>query len=373
MTWWRSTLADLMGDMVVYRNLEPMDERIPGLLTSWKSVGLTHYYVPRKATPEYAAALLYFLRAAQAARGIAAPIERLLFIGDTLLNDGTVAKNLGKCLPMRGFIGADRLAEEPHVEIDGPLMVANRWTALGDFVAWSREADMVADERTALLIDLDKTSLGARGRNDRVIDGARVRAVQRTMQSALRDDFDGRAFRTLYDRLKQPAYHYFNADNQYNLSYICLMVSGEVCPAKEFWAALTSGALCSIEDFVARCERRRARMSPGLLQVQDEVRRGIAAQDPTPFKEFRRGEYLETVACMDVLDDDATAEAILAEEIVITAEVASVARHMAARGTLVFGISDKPDEASVPLPEDAVRGYRPIHRTVMKVYGEEVL
>jgi len=47
--------------------------------------------------------------------------------------------------------------------------------------------------------------------------------------------------------------------------------------------------------------------------------------------------------------------------------------YLKERGVLVFGISDKPDEASVPTPELAEKGYEPIHRTVMKVYGDSVV
>jgi hypothetical protein len=50
-----------------------------------------------------------------------------------------------------------------------------------------------------------------------------------------------------------------------------------------------------------------------------------------------------------------------------------VARHLRESGVLVFGLSDKPDEASIPLPEDARRGYRAIHRTPMKIVGQELL
>ena len=103
------------------------------------------------------------------------------------------------------------------------------------------------------------------------------------------------------------------------------------------------------------------------------MRDGIAAQDPTPFKAFRRREYLETVGRMDVLPDGAPVEEVLAQEIVITAEVASVARHLASRGALVMGISDKPDEASIPTPEQAAGGRQPIHRTRMKEFGEAVV
>ena len=372
MTWQRCTLGDFLGDFVVYRNLEPVDARLPGLLDSWAQVGLDHYYVPRKTTPEYAAALMRVLQRAQKARGVSAPLARLLFIGDTAMNDGTAARNLTKYLPLRGFIGADRLTEPAQTRIDGKLMLANRWEALSAFLDWAQDEGLDCDERTALLIDLDKTALGARGRNDKVIDSARVQAVQRTMQEALADHFDEAAFRAVYDPLNQPRYHQLTADNQDYLAYICLMVVGGVYGAEELWRDLATGDLATIEAFVDRCEGCCHQMPPGLLMAHQQVRQGIEIQDPTPFKDFRRGEYHETVSRMDLLPDGASEARVLASEIVITAEVASVANAMAGRGVLLFGISDKPDEASLPTTEDAAKGYKPIHRTTMKVFGQTV-
>ncbi len=373
MNWKKGTLADFMGDFVVYRNLEPMDSRLDGLQEVWAEIGLDHYYVPRKTTPAYATALLHYVQAAQGVRGISSPVEQLLFIGDTLMNDGTAARNLGRHLPMMGFIGADRLGDPKSVEIDDGLMVANRWAALADFMDWVEDADFPCGEATALLIDLDKTSLGARGRNDHVINDARVEAVKRTMRGALGDDFDEAAFRAVYEPLNDQKYHYFTADNQDYLAYICLMVNGGIYTPDELWSALEDGVFEDIEDFVAACEARRERMSPALEEAHAEVLRGIEAEDPTPFKAFRRGEYFETIERMDVLPDDAPEDQVLDSEIVLTAEVAQVADAMAARGVLIFGISDKPDEASVPTAADAARGYRAIHHTPMKVYGGKVV
>lgn len=366
-------LAELIGDYVVYRNLEPMHEGIQGLRSTWARIGLDHYYVPRKTDPEYAMVVTHYLREAQRVRGVKEPLERLVFIGDTLMLDGSAARNLGQHLQMRGFIGADRLQQPAHIEMQGELMVANRWSALADFVAWLDADRFASDARTALLIDLDKTFIGPRGRNDKVIDNARVEAIQSTMHAALGANFDRAAFRAFYDALNQPAYHPFTADNQDYLAYVCLMVMGGVWKAEELWSALKDGRMTTINEFVALCEERRSSMSPALEAAHDEVRQGIAREDPTPFKAFRRREYLETVSRMNVLPDDAGEEIVLSTEIVITAEVASVARHLSQRGLLVFGISDKPDEASLPTPEDVARGLRPLHRTVMKVHGQEVM
>jgi hypothetical protein len=372
MNWQTCTLADVMGDGVVYRNLEPMRRDIPGLRTAWAEVGLGHYYVPRKTDPEYATALMHYLKQAQQARGIKAPLERLLFIGDTLMLDGSAAHNVGKHLPLLGFIGAERSREPAKIDIQSDLMVANRWGALADFVHWLDEMHFGYDERTALLIDLDKTSLGARGRNDKVIDEARVQAIYRTMRNTLGAGFDEVAFRQVYDALNVPKYHAFTADNQDYLAYVCLMVIGGVCPAEEMWRDLASGALSSIQQFVTRCDGRQSGMAAGLLAAHQEVYQGIKIGDPTPFKAFRRVEYLETVGRMNRLPQDAEEGVVLGQEIVITAEVTSIAAYMAKRGVLIFGISDKPDEASLPTVEHAAQGYQPLHRTTMKIYGNSL-
>jgi hypothetical protein len=57
-----------------------------------------------------------------------------------------------------------------------------------------------------------------------------------------------------------------------------------------------------------------------------------------------------------------SAEQLLADEIVITQEVREMALRWKERGALLFGLSDKPDEASLPSPALAVQGHLPIHR-----------
>jgi hypothetical protein len=153
-------------------------------------------------------------------------LKRLVYIGDTKLNDGTAFRNLCTAGPWQGwaFIGRDDVQAPLQFEAGDGLYVANRWSALTDFVSFLEEQRFVVDEATAVVIDVDKTAVGARGRNDEVIDEARVEAVERTVASLLGSDFDKVAFRTAYDHLNQPAYHTFTADNQDYLAYICLML-----------------------------------------------------------------------------------------------------------------------------------------------------
>lgn len=373
MNWQRGTLADMMGPRVVYRNLQPADPRIPGLDVAWQAAGLERYYIPRKTTPEYAQVIWFFMHEAQRLRGVHQPVERVLMVGDSARNDGAVAINLGAYCTARGFIGVDALEQPKKVALEQDvIMVANRWNALADLMDWLRADGFACDQGLALVIDLDKTSLGARGRNDGSIDAARVQAAERITRSTLGNAFDETAFRSLYARLNQTRYHYLTEDNQDYVAYICLMVTGQAYPEPRFWAALEDGSLRDVQGFGARCDANVAGMADGLLSIHREVYDGIAAGDPTPFKSFRRLEFLETIARMDALPDKATPEKVLKREIVLTAEVSDLAKKLAAQGALVFGLSDKPDEASIPTAEAAAQGHRAIHDTLMKVHGERL-
>lgn len=364
----RKSLSAFLGDRVAYRNLTPVDPCLPHPAQLRQEMGLDPQHMPRKTEPLYAAVVYRFLQAAQAHRG-APPLERLLFVGDTLMNDGTAAKNLGDYLPMRCFIGADKLGEAEKIKTDGYLMKANRWQALGDFLTWVQDEGFTFDSRTALLLDLDKTTHGARGRNDHAIDQARITAVRRTVEEVLGEAFDEAAFRrTVYDQLNKPEYHPFTADNQDYKAYISLMVAGQVYSPEQFWSELQEGRLTGFHQFVTLCDARQDQMSPGLLAAHREVTGYMAQGDPTPFKSFRFREYHATVELVDFLPDDTPEADLLAEEIVMTGEVADAAERLAAQGALVFGLSDKPDEATLPPPESAA-GEEPLHHVVMKVVG----
>jgi len=364
----KATLADWLDDRIVYRNLVPCQSTLPTLQDVWRETGLEAYRVPRKTEPAYAAAVSRFLAAAQAARG-ASPLRNLLFIGDTHMNDGTAARNLAAHLPLRGFIGADRLGEPEEVKYDGILMVANRWKRLEDFPDWAHREGLACDEQTAVLIDIDKTFVGARGRNDRVIDGARVAAVRQTVEELLGGSFAEEGFRAVYDELNKQKYHHFTGDNQDYLAYICLMVMGDVFPAEELWTELNAGRLTGFTQFVTLCDARRQQMEEGLAVAHREVTTNVRRGDPTPFKSFRYREYFTTVGRMDHLPENTPEADLLEGEILITAEVARLAQKLSDMGVLTFGISDKPDEASLSPKTLAKEGGQPIHRTVMKVFG----
>jgi hypothetical protein len=369
----RANLHATLGDFVVYRNLEPADERLRGLPKIWQEIGLSSYRIPRKLEPDYATAVVHFLDQAQALRSPNYPLRRLLYMGDTVMNDGKAIANLGQHRPILGVICTERLGEAKKVSTNQGVMTANRWGALKDFVSFVAEEGFPFDEEMAAIIDLDKTAIGARGRNDGAIDAARVEAVHRTMAEVLGNRFDMTSFRAIYDELNQPPYHPFTADNQDYLAYICLMVGGGVYNYEVLRADWAAGPLKTFSQFVGICaERMQDRASSELLPVHQEVYANFQRGDPTPFKSFRYREYEETVARMDSLPAETDPEKLLAEEIVITREIVDLARFLRERGVLLFGLSDKPDEASIPRAELAAEGYAPIHRTRMKVVGEAI-
>jgi len=370
----RAKLADFLGDNVVYRNLEPADSRLRGLKDIWPQIGLEAYRIPRKVEPEYAAAVLHVLDQARALCGQTQPFERLLYIGDTRLLDGTAFRNLRAASGWPGwaFIASENMAAEPRVEIEGDLYLSNRWSALADFLDFVQKQGLSLDQRTVTVIDLDKTSLGARGRNDRAVDAARVDGVRRTVQEALGGEFDAQAFRSVYDELNQARYHSFTADNQDVLAYVCMMVVSGLYDYRQLLEDIDTNRLTTFDDFIEACQEILTRPQSGtaaLQQMHTEVYGNYKQGDPTPFKSFRRREYLTTIARMDCLPDDAPADQLLQEEITLTREVAQAAHWLKARGVLCFGISDKPDEASLPTPAQTEAGLLALHRTPMKVLG----
>jgi len=370
----RGTIHDILGDLVVYRSLEPADGRLrsPQLppLFPPKSWGGGKGAIPRKAEPAYAQAILRILGQAQALRSDQ-PLQRLIYIGDTAMNDGQAIRNLAQHLPIYGFIGHERLGESKRIETEGGVMLANHWKALLDFIHFLQQEGFALDEATAVLLDLDKTTFGARGRNSQAIDAARVEAVRRTVEEVLGGDFGEGEFRAVYDELNQARYHPFTADNQDYLAYICLMVSGGVYAFPQLLADLEAERLSTFAQFIEACAERE--IGDELAPVHREVYANFQRGDPTPFKSFRYREYEETVRRMDCLPDEAGEERVLAEEIVITREVADVCRFLRDKGILLFGLTDKPDESSIPRPELAQKGYLPLHRVTMKVVGNSIL
>ncbi len=371
----RTSIHEFLGDLVVYRNLVPIDRRLPPLAETRPHAGLPEDVTPRKSEPAYARIIVHLLKLARALELPDTDIERLVYVGDTRMNDGTAFTNVCDAggWPGLAFIGAER--DEPArvetVEQDrGVLYLANRWTALvADFDRFRRERGFPMDEKTAVIIDLDKTAMGARGRNDHTINEARVEAVRLTVGDLLGESFDQESFQAAYDRLNRSEFHPFTTDNQDYLAYICLMLGSGLYELDALVDGIRAGRPASFEQFIADVDTRVRELPAELRHTHEGIYASVRQGDPTPFKAFRYNEYRTTVARMGRMSDDTAAAELLKKEIVITQEVRATALAWRERGALLFGLSDKPDEASVPTEDLAAQGYRAIHRTETHAVG----
>ena len=362
-----ASVAEFLDDFVVYRNLVPMDARLPSLDALRDTLGLPEGVTPRKSEPDYGRVMVHLLKQARALGAPGTEIARLVYVGDTRLNDGTAFVNACRAggWPGIAFIGAEK-GDTPQVEIveqDGQtLYLANRWSMLADFDAYCAENGFPLDAETAVILDLDKTTVGARGRNDHVINTARVAAVRRTVGDLLGDAFDPASFQEAYDLLNQTEFHPFTTDNQDYLAYICLIVGSGLFALASLADDIRAGRWAGFVPFIDAVDARAAELPADLRAIHQDIYAYVQRGDPTPFKAFRFNEFRETVGRMGALPDDAAPADLLAQEICITREVQEVALKWRDQGALLFGLSDKPDEASIPTDDLAAQGYVPIHR-----------
>jgi hypothetical protein len=371
----RTTVGEFLGDSIVFRGLEPADTRLPGLTSLQPSLGLLPGRVPRKSETDYARVVVSILQEARKLEAPQTALQRLIFLGDTRMSDGTAFTNMCQVggWPGIAFIGSED-SQPPKVELlsqeGGILYLSNRWANLDEFDRYCAGHGFPVDENTAIVVDMDKTTLGARGRNAKVIDAVRVQAVRETVAELMGPDFNEAAFRRAYEILVQVEFHPFTSDNQDYLAYICLILASGLYDLESILAQVRSGELESFQQFIRQVDAQSSHLGPHLAEIHRRIYANVRLNDPTPFKAFRRNEYRITVSRMGFLSDESPVERLLQEEILITQEVRQICLEWKARGGLLFGLSDKPDEASLPTPELEAQGYQPLHQTVTHALGE---
>ena len=374
----RTTLADFFDDWVVYRDLEPLETRLSGLKATAHRMELSSQSIPRKQEEDYAKVALWLVREAQKVRGSSATLSELLFIGDSLYNDGAAYNNMQRLSGWRGscFIGTEEIDSSPDVRIDESdgTFCANRWGGLATWAQWTLAQGMTLDEGTAVIVDIDKTLLGAKGRNDAVIDQVRLEGIYRTMDMVLGKNFDQSAFEKQFSELNHAKYHCITADNQDYLAYICLVLNANLVSFDELVKEVETSSMDNFEQF-ARWVDIRLMMNPvnseRLRQVHETVMTNIRIGDPTPFKRFRQQEFITTVERMGSADDGASIDEILASEITITNEVCEMAEWLRKRGCLLLCLSDKPRESSYPDVRLSAE-MSPIHRVSTHAVGVSI-
>ncbi len=371
----RTSLSEVIQDRIVYRNLEPYDPLLPGLSELRSQLALPERVIPRKNELDYARVVYLLLQACQRMDDSSIDLDTLIFLGDTQLLDATAYANLRQVSGWEGmaFIGSEdsqpAFLKPARVADNYQIFLSNRWSALEEFDHCCADRGIRIGAGTAVVIDMDKTMVGARGRNAKVIDQTRVRAVEKTVSELLGESFNPAIFRSYYEPLNQPEFHAFTADNQDYLAYVCLMLSAGAFSFDDLVCRIRSGEMLTFSQFIAEVDEKSSNFELGLAEIHRDIFANVCSGDPTPFKSFRRNEYLLTVERFGCSQDSDPVGEILAEEIVITQEVREIALRWRERGALLFGLSDKPDEASIPTQELALRGYKPLHRAVTHSIG----
>ncbi len=371
-----STVSEFLGDQIVFRNLLPCDSRIPGLPDLREKLDFPENFLPRKSMPEYGEVIAEIIQATQQLSFPGTALHRIIYIGDTRMNDGQAFLNICRASSWDGiaFIGADQPGPV-KVELEQvnseTIYNATRWKALEQFEVYLSEKDFMIDEQTAVLFDLDKTILGARGRNDKCIDAKRLEAADDTLFDALGSEYNPTVFQDAYKVFNQIEFHPFTADNQDYLVYICLIISSGLISRSDLVREVCNIDNLIFTDFLTYIDERSALLSTKVREIHRDVFDRVQSGDPTPFKTFRYNEFKHTVQHMGHLPDNAAIEEILEEEIVITGEIRNLANRWKDRGALLFGLSDKPDEAILPSANLKAQGYLPVHQTMTHVIGEE--
>lgn len=345
-----ATIADLTGDAVIYRDLEPCDPALPRLDELRAHLGLPAGPPPRKRDAAYARIVRALAETLQAARG-SGPLTALAVIGDTD-NDRLLAEHLRQTspLPAYAFIGEDRPVAPESLVWYGDTATATRWSLVH---TWAAELDWrgVDWARTAVLIDIDKTLLGPRGRSDGAIDDARAEGAL-AVAARLVPDLDVALFRRTYAELCRRAWHPFTLDNQDYVVATALLITTGAMSLDEARARFEEGSLGDFAAFLALVEPGVHR---ALAPLHAELRALVAQGDPTPFKAFRRAELTATLARM--ADGRLT----------LCGDVYHLCWNLARRGALLLAASDKPSESAMPTDEQLAAGLRPLHRTPARV------
>ena len=366
----RDSLNTIFKNRVLYRRLVPADPALPDLNQLRQQLHIPTNSIPRKATQDYARVVLTILQIVQENRGLP-PLKRVIMIGDSRMNDGTAFINIATQAGWPGiaFIGSEQDSPE-DIRIESinhcHIYTANKWEYLKNFDKIMEAQNFPVDEHTVVLVDIDKTALAARGRNHWAIDAARLEGAKAAAYEFLGQEANLTQLEADYHQLNQPAFHLLTMDNQDMLVYICLILNSGWTDLETLQPYQNGG----FDAFLEVIDTTKNMLSDGIRAMHDHFREVYLSGDPTPFKAFRYAEYLATARRMGSHTDDTPIEMLLQEEIVLTAEVFHTAQVWAANGAMIFGLSDKPDEATNPQPELVDQGMQPIHQIETHLIGK---
>jgi hypothetical protein len=361
------SVSDLFGERIMLRDIEPRSPALDGIEAFRHELGWDETYVPRKNEPEYAQALLRIVGGSDM-RGP----KRIVYVGDTLLNDGGAIRGLQAEGPPEcvwGFLcGATKAQPERDFVLDRVYFGAE-WGSLQSFVDYARGDGLVFDAETWVLFDLDQTVYAAKGRDDEPLLRARWDGVRGYLESIVPAyKFDAERAEALYREFDRDEYHPVTRDNLDYVVLLVLAVASGLADAGEIrdYANSSRPNIGTLADEL----RRRAAMRLGhedigaVLNAVKAVSYNTANGDQTPCKEFRRYECLAMAARMrgDVARGNE-------EQILLNREVVDLIGSLQETPAQLFAVSDRPLEAAVAEPADTGESHTDLMTVPMAFCG----
>ncbi len=345
----RSNLNFIFDDLIVFRELNVLKDGFPNFKKIKEILSLEE--LPRKKDKNYALVLSFIIDQI-------GDFNKVIYIGDTFLNDKSIIENLTdlKKYEVFGIIteGKGELKREKNVILN------NSWENLGNLI---KELNLNFDKKTFIIADIDKTLIGARGRNDLSIDKARFDAIKIVSKNYIKN-FEEKKFFSIYKILNEKRFHHFTEDNQDIVTLLSITFNLNLYPFEKFLYEYENGIWSDKNFFfesVINLNKENTKFIETLKICLDKMKR----KDPTPFLEFRFNEFEATIKRMDFLPDDIDESILLSEEILITKEVFQILIEGKEKGATIFGLSDKPEISSLPKKNSI---YPPIYLKEIKIF-----
>jgi len=346
-TAFRASIVDLFGDQICLRDLQPRTQRVRNLNALRDTLSLPSRFVPRKNEAAYARVLQYF------ANDLVPRQSGIVYVGDTVLNDGTAIQNLSALagVPVLGFLCNEKGFSADSEFLLGPVYFARHWSSLIEFARAALRRGLGLGPDTVAFFDLDQTVYAAKGRDDEPLRDARWEAILAFLTDILpKQRFEQSRLEAIYRHFDSDSYHFITRDNMDYVVLLVLSVASGLCDVQEI-EILTGEGKAGIAQITQLLHQRAIAAQSGaenadrLLGVIRAVHYNTVASDQTPCKEFREYECRHTAFRMrkSSLADGA---------IVLNREVLDFIAFLRERGVNVFAVSDRPTEAAVIEAED---------------------
>ena len=223
------------------------------------------------------------------------------------------------------------------------IVINNYWENLKNIF---NELNINFDKKTFIIADIDKTLIGARGRNDLSIDKARFDAIREVSKKYIKD-FNEELFFSIYKFLNRKEFHIFTEDNQDIVTLLAIAFNLNLYSFKKFIYEFENGIWKDKISFFEKILYLN-RDENEFIEIIKECLYKMKNNDPTPFLEFRYKEFEATIKRIDFLSDETEIEKLLSEEILITKEVYQILIDGKENGATIFGLSDKPEASTMP-------------------------